>query len=194
MEELMNNSALDGKSRSEILALKNESRKREVIATKMLMRELLGKEADIFYDKNGKPFLKNSNGHISISHSGEYVAAIIDKKNSTGIDVQKITGKILRIKEKFLSKTELENVSARPDIMEALHVLWGAKECIYKEHGAGNIIFSEQIFIEPFDFNSGGEIKGRLELKNHKKFFTLCYRKLNGYMLVYIRELANIVT
>lgn len=194
MEDLMKNMVLDEKNKSEILALKNESRKKEVLTTKMLMQELLGKETELFYDQNGKPFLKNSGIHISLSHSGKYVAAIIDKKHPTGIDIQKMTAKITRIKEKFLSKTELENISGKQNDIEALHVLWGAKECIFKEHGAGNIIFSEQIIIEPFDFNSEGEIKGRLELKNHKIFFTLGYRELSGYMLVYIRELANIVT
>lgn len=191
-EELIK--ALPEERKPEFLSLKNEFRKKEILATKILIMELLGKEADIFYDKNGKPFLKNSNVHISLSHSGHYVAAISDKKNSTGIDIQKITLKIDRIKEKFLGKNELSYVSAGKNIIDTLHVLWGAKECIYKEHGAGDIVFSQQIIIAPFDFNGRGEIKGYLQLKNLEKQYALEYRKLNDYMLVYIRELANIVT
>lgn len=193
LKELIKTMILSEKDKLEIFSPGNEFRKKEILATKMLIQELLGKEAEIFYDKNGKPHLKNSAAHISLSHSYQYVAAIIDQKNPTGIDIQKITPKIIRIKEKYLSQNELTFLSGQQNI-EKLHVLWGAKECIYKEHGEGNIIFSQHIHVKPFDYKTRGEIIARLELKNYKKNFILGYKKLNDYMLVYIRELVNIVT
>lgn len=42
------------------------------------------------YRLNGKPFLENFNGHISVSHSGDYVVCAISKEK-VGIDLEKIT-------------------------------------------------------------------------------------------------------
>lgn len=194
VSDLVENLITDPKEKSEILSLKNEIRIKEILGTKSLIRELLGKEAQLFYDANGKPHLINSDLHISFSHSCDYIAAIVEKNHSTGIDIQKITPKILRIKEKFLSKRELDEIDEKPDLLEILHVLWGAKECMFKEHGEGNIIFSEQMYVFPFDYNNNGEIRASLKIKNKIKSFNLDYKKINSYMLVYVRELANIVT
>lgn len=176
-----------------ISSVKNHIRKKEIYSTELLIKELCGKNSEIFYDENGKPHLKNSTKKISISHSHKYVAAIIEKRFETGIDIQKITPKILKIQKKFLHKKELEFIAKNKNKLEIIHVIWGAKECLYKAHGKGKIIFSENIFVDPFPYKNCRKISAHLILQNEKKSFHLHYEKRDDYMLVYIADLTNIV-
>ncbi|MES1219401.1 MAG: 4-phosphopantetheinyl transferase, partial [Bacteroidota bacterium] len=53
-----------------------------------------------------KPFLPNDMYHFSISHCGDYAAAIVSKDKRVGIDIEIPKQKIERISEKFLSQEE----------------------------------------------------------------------------------------
>lgn len=192
-EAIMGDYPFSEKEKKEILSPAIEIRRKEILASKILIKELCGNEAGISNDEKGKPHLINAVGNISISHSGRYATAICEKKHSTGIDIQKITPKIIRIKEKFLSRDELDFVPPSDKGTDVLHVLWGAKECLFKQHGTGNLVFSENLRIDWFEIQTKGEINASVGLKNLRKNFRLHYEKFNNYMLVYIMELVNIV-
>src|ERR1700712_5566049 len=51
-----------------------------------------------------KPFLENEAYHFSISHSGAYAAVIVSLDHRVGVDVELITGKVDKVKHKFLSQ------------------------------------------------------------------------------------------
>ena len=53
-----------------------------------------------------KPFLEDEPFHFSISHCGDYAAAIAAKNNRVGIDVEIPTDKVSRIRNKFISPEE----------------------------------------------------------------------------------------
>ncbi|MBS1654703.1 MAG: 4-phosphopantetheinyl transferase, partial [Bacteroidetes bacterium] len=59
-----------------------------------------------------KPFLENEAYHFSISHCGDYAAAIVSKSSRVGIDIEIPTSKIESIKHKFLSGEELKHFAA----------------------------------------------------------------------------------
>ncbi len=48
-----------------------------------------------------KPFLENEKYHFSISHSGNFAAAVVSSKNRVGVDIELITPRIKNISEKF---------------------------------------------------------------------------------------------
>ena len=117
----------------------NLSQKRE-IETKgkqYLINYLLNKEIEIRYDENGKPHLSNDSKHISITHSHDKIAIIINDDEKTGIDIELIRDKVLKIKHKFLSESELENAEDDP---EKLLIYWGAKESLYKIYGLKEVL------------------------------------------------------
>ena len=62
-----------------------------------LINHLLGREATIDYDEKGKPFLTNERKHISISHSHDKLSIIVNEKEATGIDIELIRDKVLKI-------------------------------------------------------------------------------------------------
>ena len=144
---------------------------------------LKDEKIEIFYEESGKPFLKNG-FKISISHSYNKLAVLFSSTNEAGIDIEKVRDKILKIKTKFLSPKELEDLKdATP---ETYTLYWGAKEALYKATCITGLLFAEQLRIEPFIFSDkGGEIKALVKLADSEKKHTLHYQVLNEYILVY---------
>jgi 4'-phosphopantetheinyl transferase EntD len=54
-----------------------------------------------------RPFIKNESFHFSISHCGDFAAAIVSKVNRVGVDIELVTPMIEKIQHKFLSEDEL---------------------------------------------------------------------------------------
>ena len=100
-----------------------------------------------------KPFLPDAQYHFSISHCGDYAAAIVSKESRVGIDVEIPVEKIEKIMYKFLSEKELDRFSLVPDVGQADEVddfnevttLWSAKEAVFKWYGDGGVDFRKQI-------------------------------------------------
>jgi 4'-phosphopantetheinyl transferase EntD len=53
-----------------------------------------------------KPYLENEAYHFSISHCGDFAAAIVSKTKRVGVDIEIPTEKIIRISHKFLNQQE----------------------------------------------------------------------------------------
>ncbi|KIC93143.1 4'-phosphopantetheinyl transferase family protein [Flavihumibacter solisilvae] len=92
-----------------------------------------------------KPFLPGEKYHFSISHCGNYAAAIASSTHRVGIDIEFISPRIERISSKFLSGEEKEFLSAWALFDQVnLHlttVMWSAKEAVFKWYGNGQVDF-----------------------------------------------------
>lgn len=98
----------------------------------------------ILADENGRPFISADAQNmvqpvpdISISHSGSFAAALAVHRGYGGIDLQKITPKVLKVKNRFCTPGEerilLDSYSAAPEsITGVLTKLWAAKEALRK--------------------------------------------------------------
>ena len=98
-----------------------------------------------------KPFLRDEQFHFSISHCGDYAAAIVSKNKRVGIDIEIPTPKVETIIHKFLSRKEqqLFHVSSLIPHQPALTtLLWSAKEAIFKWNGSMGVNFIEHIRLE----------------------------------------------
>ena len=122
---------------------------------------------------------------ISISHSYDWLAVLFSFNGiDIGVDVEKVRDKILNIKDKFLSKKELQHL--KDALVEKYTIYWGAKEAIYKTLEIAGLNFAEQIFIEDFIYShTGGKICAIVSTSNSEKKHTLHYQVLNNYILVY---------
>lgn len=100
-----------------------------------------------------KPFLAGEKYHFSISHCGDYAAAIVSSANRVGIDVEVPHEKVLKISHKFLSSEEkkifnnqLSIVNFQTDIALVHTTLaWSAKEAVFKWFGDGEVDFQKHI-------------------------------------------------
>jgi len=121
------------------------------MAGRYILKELYPEfplELILIADTN-KPFLPGEAYHFSISHCGEYAAAIVSKENRVGTDIEMIQQKISKIKNKFLNENELEILKALPmEHEKALTLSWSIKEAVYKWYGAGKVDFRGHIHIK----------------------------------------------
>ncbi|HZE83859.1 MAG TPA: 4-phosphopantetheinyl transferase, partial [Puia sp.] len=53
-----------------------------------------------------KPFLQSEKYHFSVSHAGQFAAAIVSSRNRVGVDIERITTRITAISHKFLHPEE----------------------------------------------------------------------------------------
>jgi 4'-phosphopantetheinyl transferase EntD len=102
-----------------------------------------------------KPYLENEKYHFSISHFGHYAAAIASRSNRVGVDVEKSSPTIEKIRNKFLSENEsamaFEGIEKSGHRLRQLTLLWSAKESIFKWYSLGGVDFREHIcWTEPY--------------------------------------------
>jgi 4'-phosphopantetheinyl transferase len=172
--------------------LQHESRRQQWLASRVLLRLLTNDSlAEIIYDAHSKPYIKDSSLKISISHSYGLVAVIIDREKETGIDIEIIKPKIERIASKFMSNDELQYIDQAHRI-EALYVHWCAKEALYKLYGKKELIFRENLLVEPFEYKQEGHIAASIRAADHSESYMLRYEKTGGHMLVYVVNNSNI--
>ncbi len=182
--DLMSDFRFSEKEKEEFDKIKVERRKKEYIATRILLTEILNKKPEIFYIESGKPLLKNSSKNLSISHSTEYVVVLISE-NKIGIDVENTQRNIKKIANRFLCNEELERIQKFDDSQTATILYWSAKEAIFKCTDEDGIIFDKQIHIHPFDKKRDGKFSGTLNKTTH---FKLWYFFIENNVVVYCVE------
>jgi len=158
-------------------------REAETKGVQFLLNELLGRRLfELSYTTEKKPFLVGENIHLSISHSHDKLAILTNSKHSTGVDVELIREKVINIKNKFLSKEELEMAGEDAEMLTAL---WAAKEAVYKAYGLKMVDFIRHIRVFPFK-KEENELTAELSLPDLKQKYLLRKERIENYMLVYI--------
>jgi 4'-phosphopantetheinyl transferase len=171
--------------------LKDSERGMHWLASRVLLRKMLNTPEfiDLRVDEYGKPYLKNFPQQISISHSEKRVA-VITSENLCGIDIQHKDHRIEKIASKFISKEEWQQFE--PDNkLEQIHLIWGAKEAMYKVYGRRKLDFKDSLFVEPFVFEEKGRLKGHIEKGSYFKDLILNYEWKDDYMLVWTVDNSN---
>jgi 4'-phosphopantetheinyl transferase len=141
----------------------NPMKRLEYSAARVLATELM-KTLGLDYkglrkDEFGKPFPEGYDLHMSLSHSYPYVAAIIDKQKSVGIDLEQLKPKLLKIAPRVLSIEELSDAGS----VVAKHcVYWCAKEAMIKIYGKKDLVFAHHLRVSPFQLLKEGFISGKI--------------------------------
>jgi phosphopantetheinyl transferase len=135
-----------------------------------------------------KPFLPEEQYHFSISHCGDYAAAIVSSNYRVGVDIEIITPRVERIKQKFLHADELVFVNqVLPASQVALlTLLWSAKEAMFKWWGRGEVDFSEVLRIEPFEHAASGTIRAWFSKSGFEQALLLQYLMPEGMSLAWV--------
>ena len=165
--------------------LTNPNKILEFLSSRVLLKELLAQWRlpfeGLMKDNSGKPFLKNSNLHISLSHSYPYVAAIIDREKSVGIDLEQPKDKLLRIAERVLNVTEQQNAGSN---ITKHCIYWCAKEALIKIYGKRHLHLANELAIEPFDLAQNGTISGSIIADNTVQEYRLDYHVYDNFVVV----------
>lgn len=177
-------------SEHEIISKLSRRKKLEWMSSRYLLHLMSGRvsRGEFTKDEHGKPHLLDSEYHVSISHSNDFVGVIASKK-VVGIDIQKYVSKISRIQHKFVSDEERLFLSTG-DAIKGLHIIWGAKESLYKAYGKRGLDFKKHIFIQDLDVEDEiGHFTGKVIKDGYSKSFDLTYYSFNNFMLVYAKEI-----
>ena len=129
---------------------KSETRKQEWLSIRLLLKEILGEEKEIVYRESGKPVLKDQSYNLSISHTKGYIAIILNKKKSVGIDIERISNRVYNIRSRFLNEKEEINISTQNELTHLL-LHWSAKETLFKVLDENEVDFKTQLHIHPFE-------------------------------------------
>lgn len=107
--------------------------------------------------RSKKPLLSNGEIHFSISHCGDYAAAIVSEDALAGIDVELVTPKIETVKARFLRDDELKlaasaDAESHTKEHQILTLFWSSKEAIFKWYGHGALSFKNNMGIKKLFF------------------------------------------
>ena len=159
---------------------KNDKKFKESVACRIIIKHLCPllnlKYYGINKKNSGKPFLLKNNAFISFSHSYPYAVALINKKESCGIDIEKIREKILKLNHKFLNKYETIKVG---NSLKENTIYWSCKEALFKADRRQKISFINEILIDKIEEKD--KMRGKLKNKN----FILSIKKIEDYIIVY---------
>jgi phosphopantetheinyl transferase len=136
-----------------------------------------------------KPFLPDEQYHFSISHCGNYAAAIVSSEERVGIDLELFTERVHRIKHKYLHPQELAFVNniVEEKHTELLTLLWSAKEAMFKWWGNGDVDFSEVLRIDPFLPQQEGTMHAKFVKGKTNIPLVLHYRMMERMCLVWVK-------
>ena len=165
----------------------NERKRYEWLASRHLLHHMSGRDmrGACLKDEFGKPYLKDSSHHISLSHSRDMVA-VMASPSSCGIDIQYRVDKIYRIADKFINEPEKAMISKLSDPITSLHIIWGAKESLYKAYGRKKLDFRTNMHIQPFDpHQTAGHTTGVISTEHFRAQYDIHFRILTDLVLVY---------
>lgn len=164
------------------------SRRAEWLAVRCLMHEVGCREV-IKYHPSGRPYLESGSFQISISHTRGYAAIALHRILPVGIDIEQRAEKVCRVKDKFLSNEEKSFLPSEKKNVEALLVIWTAKEAIFKLVDREGIDFAEHFHVSPFGLAEEGCLQAYETFTDEQLHFECDYRIYPDFVLTLAQKL-----
>lgn len=148
---------------------------RSAIAS-LLSEKLQLPNVEIGHTQNGKPFIA---GHehlqFSISHAENLVAVYVSGELAAGIDIERANPQISKASSHFINSSEASHFEFSDQV---LHLIWGAKEAVFKHFGGNFADLRKEVIIWHIgkDLISADTIHGKIECN---------YRIISGYYIVW---------
>jgi phosphopantetheinyl transferase len=163
-------------------------------AMKLRLLQSVFKDLDVSIENevNGKPILKGTNWNVSVSHSNSWLFIQTTLLFQPGIDIEPLREKILKIAPRFVNETDAKHLHNWPELL-GLHVIWGAKEAIYKSYSLKGLDFKKEIFIELTpNHTESNHVNGWILKHGKKQQFELEWQLLeNNELLVFTTNAGN---
>ena len=156
-------------------SVKSLARRNELMVERLLLHIVFGYTVELRHRDDGQPYVPNSDLHISISHTTGLVVIAVNRDHPVGVDVERRSSRVLRVRERFLDAQEQSFIM--PDDISDHVVAWTAKEAMYKAVGDSDAQLLNDFSISPFQSVSQGTVT-----------FTGCYRELTFDLLTLIKD------
>lgn len=163
--------------------MKSEMHRKGFLSIRHLLAEEGYVDADLYYDAQGKPHLKDGK-HISITHSNQFTGIIIGDTEEVGIDIEMQRDKILRIAHKFTPIEEYRTIANSEALVRKLTIVWGCKESLYKIQAQPGLSFLQHINIRNFSL-SDERTKGEILYAGSNTIFDIQFLEFERFTCVY---------
>lgn len=172
-------------SESESLELRSlkDLRRLEWLASRWLLHKTTGAAQRLPLAKNAfsKPFfLDQPDLNCSLSHSHGVVGALLAPE-VCGCDIQVMVDKMALIAHKFLGNNELQQLKNWPQelIPEYYHLIWTAKESMYKAYGLKALDFRMHMEVSRLVWDGwSGSATGTISKEGFIQSFILQFGKI----------------
>ncbi|AKQ47708.1 hypothetical protein TH63_13200 [Rufibacter radiotolerans] len=171
----------------DIPVFKSEARTREWLAARLLAYTLLEKLSAppvmLHRKETGMPVCSAAGWHVSLTHSGPWVGALVSCSAQVGIDIELRHEKILRLAPRFLNEPELK---ASEGDLEKVLLYWSAKETLYKVYQEKELIFKEQLLVSDFHRQQAGVFEGQVLTPTFNQRYPVQYAVHPEFVLTYL--------
>ncbi|MDI3520904.1 4'-phosphopantetheinyl transferase family protein [Anaerophaga thermohalophila] len=162
-------------------------RRKEWLASRVLIYRLTGLYPETRYMDNGQPFVTNCRENISISHTRSYAAIVLTNSFMPGIDIEYPSDRIRKVSKRFLNPHEKKFIKD-PFTEVQLGLIWCSKEAIFKTAGIPGLVFKDHIIISPFTpVHQQGSINASLSVSGSNKTIYLNYVLDKNFYLVWTK-------
>ncbi len=182
-DELLSMVSLSSRDEQKLASFRLDSRKREWLAVRVLVKKMLGENREIFYKSSGAPFFKDQEMQIGISHTKGF-AGVALAPFRTSLDMEKASPKIERVCRRFVNEAEKQYIPHENRI-EYYNLIWCAKETLFKLLDRRDVVFKENLNIKPLVMEKKGTIIADVMFPDLKSEVTLGYEVTPGFTLVY---------
>ncbi|WP_034041941.1 4'-phosphopantetheinyl transferase family protein [Wocania ichthyoenteri] len=180
--DLFQSVTLKSNSLERVLGMKSEMHQRGFLSVRKLLEEFGYTDADLFYDENGKPHLKDGK-QISITHSFNFSAVIISDL-IIGIDIEKQRDKINIIAHKFIDY-EFDYLNKNDkNYIKKLTTIWCVKESLYKLYAKPGLSFKKHCLVIPFNIKDD-ETVAWIDYKTTKHRYNIHFLEFEGFTCAY---------
>ena len=183
--ELRGRLAMAPAEAEQLSAIRGAGRRREFLAARLLLHTLSGRaeRGALVKDEFGKPHLAGSPFQVSISHTHGFSAAIAHPR-PCGVDIQTYVPRIRRLARKFVGPREATWLDPGDELRQ-LHLLWSAKEALYKAYGRRQLDFRAHLEVDPRPAAIGEEwTRGWLRKDGQERAFRVRVVLGEEYVLV----------
>lgn len=130
----------------------------EILMIRKILHQKLPNHKILYRDR--EPYLVPSRYHISISHAFPY-AVLAFSKAKIGVDIERFSEKILRVKDKF-TQAEEQNFIPKKEEIKYLTAIWSIKESLYKLHSSKYWSLKKHYEVLPFTLDHTENIPCRV--------------------------------
>ncbi len=188
-DEFLHMSSVPNNELEELQYISNPARRRERLAVRVLLDQLLEEKAYVGYHENGRPYLQNDTADISIAHTKRFACVYHHPHANVGIDIESLTRDFSAVEARVLSNDEREYLSDDDKRSEQLCLIWCAKEAIFKLMCHPAVDFSKQITIDRFNPKEKGKLSATFTSTDGEATeLSLRYRLLDNHAMVWVEE------
>ena len=182
--ELRTMTSIPSDELEEISYIKNESLRKQRLAVRALLDTMFEEKVYLSHHDNGKPYIENNAINISITHTDQYVAVILNDEDEVGIDCESLNRDFSAVEKKALSDEEIGDLEDEQK-NEQVAIYWCAKEAIFKLTSQYDVDFAEQIQIDGFRYRNEGELSATFTDKDgYEQELNLYYFTFDRHVLV----------